>query len=333
MRRGKYRAVRQQDRRERRHGAGEESEAAHPVRVRGHQAESALAYVPEEPDPHEQPEVPAQQDELGQGIGHVHEPPAGRGQLSAGRGQPLIRGGQGVPGGDIQGDVAGPEEEAEAEHEDDDHHFRRHRVPQAKGGGDGRIESRPRARRDQIALEKLPDHGAHPLVHHQLGHDEQGQRQQKLYVHLDVEQEGHADRIAPGATAQHRQHQQGQPGDEREEHDPATHELQGIPGQVGPPHDLVQRPAQDHREVFAVLAEAGCVHHSQGHLGLGLRSVRARIGRNTNRVKGLSFMCCKFGPIDHETKVRLPETQLLSDSAVVCERQVRQGELSWAPDS
>ena len=108
--------------------------------------------------------------------------------------------------------------------------------------------------RDQIALEKLPDHRAHPLVHHHLGHDEQRQRQQKLYVHLDVEQEGHADRIAPGASAQHRQHQQGQPGDEREEQDPATQELERIPGQVGPPHHLVQRPAQDHREVFAVLA-------------------------------------------------------------------------------
>ena len=106
---------------------------------------------------------------------------------------------------------------------------------------------------NQAALQKLPDHRAHPLVHHQLGHDEQGQRQQEPGMHLDVDQEGHPDRVAPGAPTQHRQDQQRQPGEERDDDDPAEQELQRIAGQAGTPDDLVQRPAQDQREVVRIL--------------------------------------------------------------------------------
>ena len=60
---------------------------------------------------------------------------------------------------------------------------------------------------NQAALQELPRHRAHPLVHHQLRHDEQGQRKQKPHVHIDVNQERHRDRVTPGAPAQDREDQ------------------------------------------------------------------------------------------------------------------------------
>src|SRR2546430_4289735 len=49
------------------------------------------------------------------------------------------------------------------------------------------------------------------------------------------QQERHGDRIAPRALFEHREDQQRQPGDERDDDDPATPELQRVAGQVGAP--------------------------------------------------------------------------------------------------
>jgi hypothetical protein len=79
-----------------------------------------------------------------------------------------------------------PEVEADQVHEHDEQCLGHHRVPQALGRGDGRVEPHPGGVRNQAALEELPDHRAHPLMHDQLRQDEQGQRQQEAGVYLEV---------------------------------------------------------------------------------------------------------------------------------------------------
>jgi hypothetical protein len=54
------------------------------------------------------------------------------------------------------------------------------------GRGDRRVEFRPLRVRDQAAFQELPHHRTDSLVDHQLGHDQQRQRQQKTRLHLDV---------------------------------------------------------------------------------------------------------------------------------------------------
>ena len=103
------------------------------------------------------------------------------------------------------------------------------------------VEPRPGPLGNQAAVEELPGHRAHPLVHHQLRHDEQGQRQQEPGVHLDVRQEGHPDRVAPRAPAQHRQDQQREPREERDHDDPAAQQLQRVAGQTSARDKLEQR--------------------------------------------------------------------------------------------
>ena len=72
-------------------------------------------------------------------------------------------------------------------------------------------------------------------------------------MYLDVHQEGHPDRVTPDAPTQHRQDQQGKPREERDHDDPANQQLQRVAGQAGPSDKLVQRAAQDQREVVWVL--------------------------------------------------------------------------------
>jgi hypothetical protein len=66
---------------------------------------------------------------------------------------------------------------------------------------------------------------------------------------LDIQQEGYPDHGAANAPAPDLQDQQRQPGEQRDEDDPAAQELQRVAGQVGLPDDLVQRSAHDHRGV------------------------------------------------------------------------------------
>ena len=89
-------------------------------------------------------------------------------------------------------------------------------------------------------------------MHDELGHDEQRQGHQPPYVHFDVQEKWHGDGVAPRSPTEHRQDQQRQPGDERDEENPATPELQRIAGQVSSSNDLVERSTQDDREVVGI---------------------------------------------------------------------------------
>ena len=99
-------------------------------------------------------------------------------------------------------------------------------------------------------------------------------------MHLDVDQEGHPDRVAPSAPLQYRQEKKRQPGEQRDDDDPAMQELQRVAGQAGAPDDLVQRSAQDQRKVVRILrlrltSRRGAESGKETRLGAG----RIRHGR------------------------------------------------------
>jgi Pyridine nucleotide-disulphide oxidoreductase len=114
------------------------AEAAGAIRMRGHQAQVAPRDLPEETR-HEQPEIPAEEDELKERETHIDEPPAGRGKVLAAGGRHRI------PRRHIQGDVVPrPDiERADEVHECDQQHLRHHGVSEARGRGHGEVERRP----------------------------------------------------------------------------------------------------------------------------------------------------------------------------------------------
>ena len=86
-------------------------------------------------------------------------------------------------------------------------------------------------------------------------------------MYLHVVEERQLDAFAPGVPFRDRQQQQRHPG-QRGQHDDASKQqlLQRISGQARPPPELIQRPAQDQREVAGRLRKrvdgvvSGCAH-------------------------------------------------------------------------
>lgn len=72
---------------------------------------------------------------------------------------------------------------------------------------------------NQISLQKLCDHETHALVNHKLGNDQQRQRHQKANMHVNVHQEGHGHAPAQRVSFQSREHQERQPGQQRDHED------------------------------------------------------------------------------------------------------------------
>jgi hypothetical protein len=145
---GEQRPVGCQERRERHHGEGQEAEAVRAVRVRGHEAQLAPRHLPEEAYPHDEPEIPAKQEELEQREAHIGKPPPGRGE-------PAAVAGPCIPGRHIQGGELGPDIEDAAEvHEGDEQQLRHHRAPQPHGRDQGDLEPRPGGVPDQASLSR-----------------------------------------------------------------------------------------------------------------------------------------------------------------------------------
>ena len=69
-------------------------------------------------------------------------------------------------------------------------------------------------------------------------------------MRFHVQQEGYGD-VSPQRLSFHnRQHQERQPGQQRDHEDALLQQLQRIPGQMGPTQKLEERSAKDQREVF-----------------------------------------------------------------------------------
>jgi hypothetical protein len=82
-------------------------------------------------------------------------------------------------------------------------------------------------------------------MHNQLGKDQQRHRQQEADVNIHVEQERDALTATKNLPLQHGEQQQWQPGHERDDDDPLANHHQRIVGEMHPPQQLEERPAQD----------------------------------------------------------------------------------------
>ena len=94
--------------------------------------------------------------------------------------------------------------------------------------------------------------GPHAPVHHKLGNDQQGHRQQEANVNFHVHQEGYGRTPAQHLSFQSREHQERQPGKQRDDDDASAHQHQRIVGQVRAAQKLEERPAKDEREVVRI---------------------------------------------------------------------------------
>jgi hypothetical protein len=72
---------------------------------------------------------------------------------------------------------------------------------------------------------------------------------QEADVNLHVQQKRHGRTAAQHLSLQGRQHQERQPGQQRDDEDALAHQQQRVVGQVRPAQKLEERPAQDQREV------------------------------------------------------------------------------------
>ena len=104
----------------------------------------------------------------------------------------------------------------------------------------------------------------------QFRDDQERQREQQAHMHVDVVEERQRDTPAPGVPFDDRQQQQRHPGEQRQDDDAAAQQIQRVPGQTRPPPELIQRPAEDQREVGRLLQErfvrrgTWCAHVASG---------------------------------------------------------------------
>ena len=107
--------------------------------------------------------------------------------------------------------------------ESDQQHLGEHRVAQPKRRRDGGIKPCQGALGNQIAVEELPHHKTHALVHHKLRRDEQRHHHQKTDMNFHVQQERYGRAPAQRVSFQSREHQERQPGEQRDDDDALAH--------------------------------------------------------------------------------------------------------------
>ena len=209
------------------------------------EVEVEARHAPQELAPQEHPVVPADENEL-------EDRQAEPGVALAGqRPREALRRLHRVPGVGLDGDLLLPEVVARAEDERDQDDLDRHGVPQAHRRGEDRVEALPVFRTDDSLLDEEPHGRGQPPMNQDLGHDEQGEGQEEARLRFQVLQErepgpGH------GLPLQGRQDEERQPGQQGEGQDPPLQEIEGRLRQPAAQEELVERPAQDEREVGGV---------------------------------------------------------------------------------
>ncbi len=88
-------------------------------------------------------------------------------------------------------------------------------------------------------------------MHHDFREDQERQGHQEAHVRLDVPQERHR-HSAPGPALDHRDHEQRQPGEQRDEREAAPEQVERRLHHPGAPEELVQRAAEHEREVLGL---------------------------------------------------------------------------------
>ena len=103
--------------------------------------------------------------------------------------------------------------------------------------------------RDQITVHELPHDQAHALVNDRLRQDQERQRDQQAQVNVHVVQERHGDAIAPGEPLAMDNSNSGSQASIIHTMTRRLRILQRVPGESRAPPELIQRPAENQREV------------------------------------------------------------------------------------
>ena len=111
------------------------------------------------------------------------------------------------------------------------------------------MEGRDLLRNHDTAIDELLHHRADPLMDHDLGEDQDGKRDEKPYVRLDVVEEGEGHGTTGRASSDERKDEQRQPRDRGDDDRPPLHQVERRFQDAGADVELVQRPTQDEREV------------------------------------------------------------------------------------
>ena len=254
---GKQGAVRHRQRHEGEGRIGKKAKAAEAVRMGGDQAQLDARHLPEKAHPDEQPEIPAQQQELEDRQAHIDIPHPGEARVSSPRrtasrttwpcreprsGARMIR--MPTPYTKAISSTSASTE-----------------LRSRNADAMARIEPRQGALGDQIAVQELLHHRPHAPVHHQLGNDQQRQRHQEADMYFHVQQERHGRAPAQQLPFQSREQQQRQPGEQRDDEDALAQQLSASSGQVRPAQKLEKRPAQDERKILGLLKILAYPYH------------------------------------------------------------------------
>ena len=241
---GEHRTQRQQDWRVSALYQAEKIQSGRAVRMRRFQLQIHARHLPEEACPDEEPEIPAQAQELKHGHADESRPPAGEPRV-----QLPIRC-RGIPAVHVERHLIAPyERDAYRVHENDQQQLRHDRVAQPQGRSNGRVESRALCGGDEaVCHEALHDRGQLP-VNPEFRQQQQGRRDQQAHMRFHVLQERQRHAASPGVPFGDRQQQQRHPHDEdRDEHAP-TRELQRISGKPRASPEPVERSAAHEGEL------------------------------------------------------------------------------------
>lgn len=170
----------------------------------------------------------------------------------------------------IQRHVVAPDDEhAHSVDERDDQDLGQYRVAQPHDRGYRGVELRPRDLRNQLAPQELLQHGSHASVHYQLGGDHERDCQQVTDLDLHVQEEGHGRRSGQESPLERGEHREWQSREQRYDDDASPEQVERVAGQVRATKELVQRSAEDQREIHRLLR---WLRHSY-------RSLRGRCAR------------------------------------------------------
>jgi hypothetical protein len=195
-------------------------------------------HLPQEAEPDQQPEIPAQENELEERNADERIPVAGQRQL-----QPAVLD-CAVPRCGAQCNLAAPQPQSHSEDQDQQPQLDRHRVAQLHRRVNGGDEPWHILADHDAAGEKRVRHRAYPRMHHHFGHDQHRQGDQQATVCLDVAQEWQR-RSRDQVPADKRQPQQRKPRKSRDDEDSTLQELESIAGEARPAEQLKDRPAKD----------------------------------------------------------------------------------------
>ena len=109
-------------------------------------------------------------------------------------------------------------------------------------------EAVDRSGRNELAFDELRHDIAHPPVHEQLGGDQERRGEEEAGVGLDVGEERNVD-AARERPLDRAEHEERQPDEAAEDDETPPHVARGVVLEVRPAQQLVERPADDEREV------------------------------------------------------------------------------------